>query len=257
MLRAAWNNPTGGVRYHVRALLHARAWRDYRAGLVEWLSRWRPGRPALALVGPSAGHCLPYAALTQFERFVVFEIDPVARVLLRRRLERELPGRPIQVVADDVWIGPVRLDGQVPSSLFDADTALLFCNFIGQVSFMLDPGEYPAFQKAWTASLFPHLSQTPWASFHDRVSGVVPPHEALPSHGRYLDDSEVAALYEGDPDRELIELNDHRSQELLPEGYDYRYLHWPLTQHMHHLIECVLGGPQSPSDNPAPAYPTG
>lgn len=246
MLSDAWYNPAGGLRYHARALLQSRNWQAYRDGLVAWLSRWRParGHSTLALVGPSAGHCLPYTTLTQFERLVAFEIDPVARMLLRRRLRRALPGRPVAFVTEDVWIGPVRLDRQHPVDLIGAHTAVLFCNFIGQVSYMLDDGEYPDFREAWTQSLFPRLARTPWASFHDRVSGDAAPYGAPPSDGRRLDDPDVLALYERDPSRGRIELNNHRSHELLPEGYDYRYLHWPLTPHKHHLIECVMGGPR-------------
>lgn len=248
MLRAVWNNPAGGLRYHVRAWRQRGAWQAYRRGLVDWLSLWRPGCKSLALVGPSAGHCLPYAALTPFERFVVFEIDPLARMLLKRRLHAALPDRDVVWVAEDLWLGPIRREGRLSPELIRAleapePSCVLFCNFIGQVAYMLEPGEYPDFRTAWVRDLFPRLQQTPWASFHDRVSGEAPPYEELPSNGQRLSDAQLSALYETDPSRELIELNDHGSQELLPEGYDYRYLHWPLTRSMHHLIECVLGGP--------------
>jgi hypothetical protein len=244
MLQDAWNNPAGGLRYHIRAWRNGHAWQQYRKGLSAWLSDWHPGRSTLLLVGPSAGHCLPFEALTRFERLVVFEIDPVARYLLGRRIRRALPRTRVTWVRDDQWIGPVRLDRQIPEGLVEPGAAILFCNFIGQVTYMLGAGEYNEFQKAWTNSLFPQLEHTPWASFHDRVSGETAPYEALSGHRQSrLDNTEISALYESDPSRELIELNDHCSQELLPMGYDYRYLHWPLTTTRHHLIECVLGGP--------------
>jgi hypothetical protein len=243
MLNDAWNNPAGGLRYHLRAWKHGREWKAYRKGLQDWLSSWQPGRSTLALVGPSAGHCLPFEALTGFERLVVFEIDPIARFMLKRRIRRSLPKVSVKWITDDMWIGPVRTDGRIPEGLIEPNAAILFCNFIGQVPVMLDPGEYPDFQRQWTDSLFPQLEHTPWASFHDRVSGETAPYEKLERHQRRLDNAEVTALYEADPSRELIELNDHCSQELLPLGYDYRYLHWPLTDTKHHLIECALGGP--------------
>lgn len=238
------NNPSGGLKYHLRALRHrTRAWQPYRAGLAAWLSTWHPGRRSLAIVGPSAGHCLPLDALTQFERFVVFEIDPLARYILKRRMQAALPDRPVRFIAEDMWLRPVNEGEGIPQSLLE-DSALLFSNIIGQVSYMLEPGQYSGFLRAWKASLFPFLERTPWASFHDRVSGDVPPYAPLPTRNGYLTDSEISALYEGDPSRERIELNDHRSQELLPRGYRYHYLHWPLTRTSHHLIECVLGGPR-------------
>jgi hypothetical protein len=243
MLQDAWNNPAGGLRYHLRAWRHGHAWQTYRKGLTAWLSSWHPGRTTLALVGPSAGHCLPFDALKGFERLVVFEIDPVARYLLGRRIRSALPQCSVTWVRDDMWIGPVRSDGQIPEGLVDPSAALLFCNFVGQVPYLLEPGEYDRFQRSWTASLFPQLEHTPWASFHDRVSGDAAPHETLEHYRRRLDNTEISTLYEKDPSRDVIELNDHCSQELLPLGYDYRYLHWPLTSTKHHLIECVFGGP--------------
>lgn len=245
MLSDAWNNPAGGISYHLRAWRHGRDWQSYRKGLTDWLSAWRPGRATLALVGPSAGHCLPLEALKHFERLVVFEIDPLARFILRRRIRRALPHCAVSWVSDDKWINPVRLDGQIPASLIEPRMAVLFCNFIGQLRGLVEAeaDEYGEFQRAWTKSLFPQLEHTPWASFHDRVSGESAPYETLEQKHRRLNNAEVSALYEKDPSRELIELTDHCSQELLPLGYEYRYLHWPLTHTRHHLIECVLGGP--------------
>jgi hypothetical protein len=238
-------NPSGGLRYHLRALRNRnRAWQPYRAGLSEWLSTWKPGTRSLAIVGPSAGHCLPLAALGQFERFVIFEIDPLARYILKRRLQAELPGRPVMWVTEDAWLRPVNEGAGIPEAQLSG-CALLFSNIIGQLSYLLEPGQYTAFRKTWRASLFPFLERTPWASFHDRVSGDVAPYAPLPTQDASLSDAEVSALYEDDPEHDHIELNDHRSQELLPKGYSYRYLHWPLTRSSHHLIECVLGGPRA------------
>lgn len=243
MLRDAWNNPAGGLRYHVRAWRHHDEWEAYRSGLRDWLNSWRPGRSTLALIGPSAGHCLPIEVLARFQRLVVFEIDPLARYLLKRRMQRTLPHCSVTWVGEDMWIGPVRADRQIPEGLVDPSMAILFCNFIGQLPYMLEEGEYPSFQRDWAESLFPQLAKTPWASFHDRVSGETAPYESLEPLNRRLDDEEITALYASDPSHDRIELNDHCSHELLPIGYDYRYLHWPLTPTKHHLIECVLGGP--------------
>ena len=245
MLSAAWHNPTGGVRYHLRAAFHRPAWEPFRSALATWLARWQPERSTLAIVGPSAGHCLPLEPLQQFERLIIFEIDPLARWLLKRRLARALPGRSITWIADDMWIDPIRHGRELPVRLIGADSAVLFSNILGQVPYLLEPGEYPDWLKAWRERVIPWLERMPWASFHDRVSGAVPPFEALPTHHRQLSDAEVSALYENAPVHDLLELNDHRSPDLLPPGYRYEYLHWPITQHMHHLIECAFGGPHT------------
>ena len=243
MLSAAWNNPAGGLRYHLRALRNSgRAWQPFREGLETWLGEWEPGVETLAIVGPSAGYCLPVRALAQFRRFVIFEPDPVARFILRRRLQRTLPGREITWIAHDAWIDPVRRGDAIPRALLGPGTALLFSNIIGQLPYLVDTADYAEWRKLWCDQLFPLLEQTPWASFHDRVSTEIEPQNALPQHGRRLEAEELTALYEPAP-RELVELYEHGSHELLPPGRSYRYLHWPLTPTMHHLIECVLGGP--------------
>lgn len=246
MLQTVWHNPTGGLRYHLRAAWHGPAWQPFRRELGAWLATWRPARKTLAIVGPSAGHCLPLEALTSFERLIIFEIDPVARWLLKRRLARALPGRQITWIAQDLWIDPLRYGRELPERIIGPDGAVLFSNILGQVPYLLEPGEYPDWLAQWQKRVLPWLERTPWASFHDRVSGEVPPSAALPDHARQLSDEEVGALYEAAAISGDLELNDHRSQDLLPPGYGYRYLHWPLAPRMHHLIECAFGGPRAP-----------
>lgn len=244
MRSALWNNPSGGIKYHWRAWRRREQhWLPFREQLEDWLAQWQPRATTLAIVGPSGGYCLPLRALQRFQRFVIFEPDPLARAILKRRLRAALPGRELVWITDDVWVAPLLHGGSIPRALLGGETALLFTNIIGQLAYMVDDLEFPAWRQAWCQSLFPQLERMEWASFHDRVSGAVAPHAALPAHGGRLSDAEITALYRGAPGETSIELNDHHSQELLPEGHGYRYLHWPLTETMHHLIECVLGGP--------------
>jgi hypothetical protein len=245
MLKAAWNNPSGGLRYHLRAWRNReRSWQGFREQLEDWLASWRPRATTLAIVGPSGGYCLPLRALERFSRFVVFEPDPVARFILRRRLERALPDRSVVWIAQDAWIEPLRNGGSIPSALLGPRCALLFSNIVGQLPYMIDDASFPAWRDAWRGSLWPVLERTPWASFHDRVSGSAPPPAALPESGHRLSDAEIQALYRQSSSAAVIELIDHGSHELLPEGRSYRYFHWPLTPATHHLIEGVLGGPE-------------
>jgi hypothetical protein len=245
MVSSAWLNPSGGIRYHVRAARNrTRAWQPFREQLEDWLASWQPQATTLAIVGPSGGYCLPLRALARFERFVLFEPDPLARWVLRRRLQAAWPGRTITFIAQDVWIEPLYRGGSLPTALLGGGTALLFSNIIGQLAFLVEDGKYAAWHKAWRANLWPLLERMPWASFHDRVSGDVPPTAALPAPGaQRLSDARVRALYQPGPTRNVVELLDHRSDELLPAGRSYRYFHWPLSRDMHHLIEGVIGGP--------------
>jgi hypothetical protein len=244
MVSTAWLNPSGGLRYHLRAARNrSGAWQPFRDQLEDWLSGWQPNADTLAIVGPSGGYCLPLRALERFKRFVLFEPDPVARWVLKRRLSAAFPGRTTTFVTQDVWIEPLYNGGSIPTALLGGRTALLFSNIIGQLQFLVDDKKHAAWSHAWRESLWPQLERTPWASFHDRVSGPMPPTAALPSDGPRLSDDEVRSLYEPGLDRGVIELIDHGSEGLLPAGRSYRYFHWPLITGVDHLIEGVIGGP--------------
>jgi hypothetical protein len=245
VLRAAFN-PAGGIRYHLRARRHRdRAWAPFRAALDDWMACWEPDRRTLAIVGPSGGHCLPSCVATRFDRLLCFEPDPTARPIFASRLrslagdaDREPPH--VTWIADDAWIAPV-LDGSgVPSHLIEAEgAALLFTNFLGQVSFLVPDERWMAFRAAWRASLWPLLERVPWASFHDRVSGeIVPRLGDRVRTSKPLTDDEIVALYGDDQDGELL---DHRTDDLLPRGATYAYFDWPIVPGRHHLVEGVLG----------------
>jgi hypothetical protein len=244
MFSAAWNNPAGGLRYHLRALRSRQhAWRPFREGLEVFFGAWRPAARTLAIVGPSGGYCLPLPMLAHFERFVIFEPDPLARMILKRRLHAAVPGRVVTFIAEDAWIGPLLRGGGLPSGLFGRDSALLFSNFVGQLAYIVPDRAFARFSAAWRAQLWPILEHTPWASFHDRVSGAAPPPRALPQGNERLSDAGLRALYEPNTLDAAVELIDHGSSELLPPARRYAYLNWPLTPDAHHLIECAIGGP--------------
>lgn len=253
MLKAAFN-PAGGVRYHLRARRHRdREWAPFRAALAAWLEEWRPATRTLAIVGPSGGHCLPAPLVARFDELICFEPDPTARPIFASRLRslaRESGARVPRVdwIADDTWIGPVLAGRGVPTDLIESrGAALLFTNFLGQVSFLVPDDSWMDFRAAWRASLWPLLERVPWASFHDRVSGEIVPRlgdGGCVHSSRSLTDEEIVALYGDDQDGELL---DHRTDDLLPRGESYAYFDWPIVAGRHHLVEGVLGNvPHSP-----------
>ena len=245
MLKAAFN-PAGGVRYHLRARRHRdREWAPFRAALDRWIAGWQPGTRTLAVVGPSGGHCLPGSLVARFDELICFEPDPTARPIFASRLRslaREtgsrVPG--LTWIAGDAWIAPV-LDGRgVPTDLIESrGAAVLFTNFLGQVSFLVPDERWMDFRAAWRASLWPLLARAPWASFHDRVSGEIVPRLGVGVGGpQPLTDEAIVALYGDDQTGELL---DHRTDDLLPRGASYAYFDWPIVPGRHHLVEGVLG----------------
>jgi hypothetical protein len=240
MLQAAWN-PAGGVRYHLRARRYrSQLWAAFRSNLEEWFSNWRPPARRLAVVGPSGGYCLPLSLLARFERLMFFEPDPIARMVLSRRL-RALPGPPtLTWVTDDVWIEPLLRGGAPPVLSLTRDTAILFSNFMGQLMFLVPDARWAEFGAAFRERVWPSLERVPWASFHDRLSGPLAP-GIVPAdcQGPRLDDSRVLSWYGAQRASDLL---DHGSAEVVPPGHRYAYFHWPLIPDQHHLIEAVVGG---------------
>lgn len=232
---AGWLSPAGGVVYHLRARRYGTdLWESFRRALADWLAGWHPETTAILLVGPSAAYCLDDAFLARFRDVEVVEPDPVARWLLRRRLERAGTSR-IVFRGDD----PLLAD---PGALLDGDPsrAVLFCNVLGQVRFLLPDDTFASWATAFRAA----AGARPWASFHDRVSGPLAPDltgGADSDHG--LDDEEIVArFYARIPDATAPhELLDHLTAGLWPATLPRRYLAWQVTPGRFHLIEAVRG----------------
>lgn len=236
-------NPAGGLRYHVKALRYSeRLWADFRWPLGEWLLDWRPPERTLLLVGPSGGYNLQPFLLERFERVVVLEPDPLARWIFRRRLARvPLDPRPrLEFIAGDHLIGhPERL-APLLSSL--GDSAILFCNVLGQVRHVLgvEEADAPAFM-AVRAAVNAALPGRSWASFHDRVSGSVAPtlEDPMASDHRWSDDELLEqAFYVGAEPLKAL-LVDHAMQGFFPEALPHLYLRWELEPGVFHVIEAV------------------
>jgi hypothetical protein len=236
-------NPAGGVKYHLRARRHSRKlWEPFRWSLGEWLLGWAPSEPTLLLVGPSAGYNLQPFLFERFERVVALEPDPIARWLFRRRLARApLDPRPrLEFVASDHLVRhPERL---LPLLESLGPSALLFCNVLGQIVPLLDadPPEAglgsvkDAVRAAWQGRSF--------ASFHDRVSGPLPPNVTgvVTSPQRWTDDDVLMMGYAATPDAPpLVELDDHYTDGFFPEDLPHSYLCWELEPGQYHLIEAV------------------
>ena len=244
-------NRAGGFFYHLRAL-HGRGttWRPFREALSAWLALVLPPSAELVLVGPSAGYCLTDEWLAGFERVVALEPDPVARWMLGRRLRR-LGTRSTRFVSDDLLVEPLVRDAPALDGLLETmpGAAVLFAGLLGQVCFLIDDARLERFRTAWQRRILPALEGRPWASFHDRVSGGVPPRmTALRRVGPRLADAAVARLYS--PEGGRVELGDHSTHGLFPERLPHVYFRWELEPGRNHLVEGVSPPPRSTSARP-------
>lgn len=231
---AAMLNPAGGLRYHWRARRCGRLWGPFLHPLANWLEEWVPDDGDLLLVGPSAGWCLPDGLFRRFERIDVVEPDPLARVLLGRRLRRL--GREEHRHERDYLTGdPAHLE-QLGRDF--PRHAILFCNVLGQVPFLCPELDDAERSLAWKQALMTALEGRAWATFHDRLSGrLVPRLGVAPASDAALSDERLAAtFYDGDG-----ELISHGSDGLFPH-LPRRYFAWELIPGRYHLVEAIRHG---------------
>lgn len=232
-----------GLAYHWRALRYSEhLWASFRWPLGEWLLGWQPPESTLLLVGPSAGYNLQPFLLERFEQVVVLEPDALAHALLRYRLWRvPLERRPrLRFISrDHLMTHPERL---APLLTELKDTAILFCNALGQLRYLLDTDELDgAAAAAVRSAVRDAIRGRSWASFHDRVSGAIAPTVEEPALAeRRLTDAELieAAYYSGG-DAVSATLFEHGVRGFFPEDLPHLYLRWEIQPGTFHLIEAV------------------
>jgi len=236
----AWLNPAGGLRYHVRALLSGRDWQPFRDALQSWLAEFNAPTERAVLVGPSAGHTLPDAFLRRFSTITVLEPDPIAGMLLGRRL-RKLGVR-THIERSDLLIGPLLEGGHGLVDLLGEEKAacLVFCNVLGQTRFLVQDPDFGRFKRAFRERVGPLLANRPWLSVHDRLSGRLAPNFAQPyrTRTRLDDESVLEKLYPTAPTA-MVELFDHESDGFFDSAMEHTYFHWRIDRSRYHLIEGV------------------
>ena len=236
-----WLSPAGGAVYHLRALRFGRLlWTPFQRALADWLDDWDPGSDRLLLVGPSAGYCLGDRFLARFRDVLVLEPDPIARWLLARRLARL--GTPhVRSCADDLLIGGLAGAGRDVADLLEEEPgrAVLFCNVLGQVPFLLPDDAFEPWADAFRARVVPALAGRGWASFHDRLSGSLAPELGdEPDSISLLRDAALLARFYAHASTS-VELVDHLTSGLWSPALPRRYFSWELAPGRFHLIEGV------------------
>jgi hypothetical protein len=247
-----WENPTGGFGYHLRALVRRRGlWAPFVRDLARWLHAWSPPERSLLLIGPSGGHCLDLDFLARFSQLTAVDIDPFApwlfrwrtRTVLRRGTRLTWDARDhLSPDAQGFTLEPFR-------ALLAAhpDTAVLFCNILGQLPLLGDDrapdhdddappvGSYEHWLRALPDALFGRA----WAPLHDRLSGPVRPHAVDPENPVAWSSAEDLVRQHYPPtDDPTLALFDHRTSALLPDVPRSQFV-WELEPGTFHLIEAL------------------
>ena len=242
----SWLNPAGGLRYHARALLGGATWAPFRKSLAAWLGEFEPATRRALLVGPSAGYTFPDAFLQRFSALTVFEPDPIAGVLLMRRLRR-LGIADLRWEREDWLLLPLLrgTPGIAERLREDPGLCLVFGNVLGQTRFLLTDSDFERFKAAFREQLWPLLSNRSWLSFHDRLSGKLAPSLTGMHRSAFrLDDTAVLhELYDTNAAAGTVELYDHQSDGFFPGHVPHAYFEWRIARERYHLIEGVMCAP--------------
>jgi len=266
-MTSRWNNPTGGFAYHLQALSRrGTLWAPCVREIARFLSAWAPPEHTILLVGASGGHCLDLSFLSRFTRVVAVDFDPFAPWVFRWRARHLLGEGRTQLTwdaRDHLSPGRDGFDLAPLRALLDAHpgAAVLFCNILGQLPLLgedRDPeqdddappaGSY----ERWLLGLPEALAGRSWASFHDRLSGPVRPHDIDSATPVPWSSSEelVRRHYPPTDDPELA-LLDHRTSALCRDAPRVQ-LAWELSPGLHHLLEAISfrAAPGAAGDRPS------
>jgi len=213
--------------YHARALRGMEQWRDYHAHVAEFLSEWNPTESEIILVGPSAGYSLPTEFLQRFDAVIGMEVDPIARWAFERRHDKKvewLPG------GFDPATGHLRR-----ALAKHPDSAVLFCNFLGQLPFLFPDADIPKLHRRLRIA----LEGRTWASYHDRLSGRFDAEDARRDYALSPTPSSLARDWNLDG-----EIVDHETEDM-SYALPVSIFPWQITAGQTHLIEAVYVNSQS------------
>lgn len=196
----------------------------------------------MLLVGPSAGYTFPDAFFRRFEQITVFDPDPLAALLLSRRL-RGLGIRELTWQRSDELFGPLLEDrpGLAERLAREPKLCLAFGNLLGQSRFLLSDREFLRFKARFRERVRPLLLGRSWLSFHDRLSGTLAPSFGAPHRepARLDDAALLCKLYPTVRGASSVELFDHQSGGFFPSALPHAYFDWQIDRVRHHLIEGV------------------
>lgn len=225
-------HPTGGLRWHWRALRQGSHWKPLQQSLNTWIAHWLqtlpPATNTLILIGPSAGWTLPVKSLQRFAAVVAFEPDIFARQLLRQRISRQrLKFDPHDLFSPGGW---AYLNAKY------SDAAILFCNVLGQIT----PLEAET-ARTWCHDLQNSLQQHHWASYHDLISTAQAP-DVQAQSVKFAAGCAIENIIANFWRTNEIEICDHNT-ETLGFSHDFHCIPWRLRKNQWHLIQWIIHSP--------------
>ncbi len=255
---------SGGIFYHFRALRYQKTlWRPYRESLAQALLTLAPPPNTggqLLLIGPSAGHCLPFEWLGRYQTIAACDPDPIARLWFTLRLKARAPASRLTWIDPGSLLRPSvtskefdgariasQLDLLLGAARFGASlTTVFFAGILGQLPLLFPQATDHASYGRWQTSLFAVLTARGMTglSLHDRLSAplplAIPPFSKFKSHVTNAKLAEYFEIPRSGPRVEPLVIHDHLTAGFsLRVPSEARYLDWQLTPGFHILMELM------------------
>lgn len=226
-------NPAGGFLYHCKALLYSkRLWSPFIREIGAWQESWPLQNREIILIGPSAGYSLSKKFIHRFERRMAVDPDPLASKLFQFRFGK------CEWNTNDFFLKGDEETRRAEFKKFleaHPQSAVLFCNFLGQLGVFWSESQIDREMKRTQDFLKENLSHRTWATYHDRFSGKIKPKRLRLSSDHALSNEElIDAFY---PKNVKGELFDHHTLGFTPQSVPHEYWVWEISPNYYQLIE--------------------
>lgn len=222
---------TGGVGYHLAALVYARGlWAPFRSLISSELARRisdDPLKTHLVIIGSSGGYSLEPEFLARFGTVTAVDIDPLAGAIFRRRA-----GRSVNFIRQDFFSELTRSDWDLERWLGTTEhpPLFLFSNLLGQLEYLFEGAELEEVSRGLAKA----MRSSRWISYHDQLS--IPGRsvrEPLRAKKRLFTEEIVQHFFSG-----TVEVEEHEIRGWVDEAKgEYAYLPWRLTSDQTQIIE--------------------
>ena len=232
----SWLNPSGGLKYHLKALRFRRKyWQHHTFATRQWLDQWQPQSQHLVLLGPSAGYSISPSFLKKFQQITAIDPDPLSAQLFRLRTPQIKVqwSRQNYLFRNDKFLWPeglLYLREEYPES------AVLFCNLLGHLPLLVRPNQ--DLMAKWLLHWQVFLQNGEWASYHDLWSSpaTLPP-KSWPSSSASEDLAISVRHFTATPG--ACTVYDHMTKNLFPKNAERSQWLWQIEPGQVHCVEGV------------------
>lgn len=239
-------NPSGGLSWHWRAWRSHTLWQGTRGQIAQWLEGLASDRRQLLVLGASACWMLPSSWLARYEQLELWDIDPWAAAIFRRRHGAVLDAAGVRWTyhrGDALAALPDLLEKHPQAAIF-------FDNLLGQLRFHAPTGQAGVEEvEQRLAAITRSLQGREWGSVHDLLSGPAfgPPNEPPAMRRRRRKDKGPPA---SDPWlRSLLPSGpwlDHLTDRVFPLGTPIHDIAWPFKPGYWHWLQAGWVSTQPP-----------